>query len=264
MGPPLAPQELHPCADSYYPGDSAAVVPDGGFSLKMPVARFEEDGRFSVRRAWASADKAVIFCCDPAGPLWETSSRLTMKVGGKKAASFKRLYRKCPGHDKVNMLNPRSLVPAVVVIVALPLLDTHTAARATAQPQSTANGRPMTFLDMQEMRQIGSATPSPDGRWLLYTVNTPDWKEARRQSDIYLVSTQQGVTSTKQMTFTKEKNEGAPEWSSDGTFFLFTSNREAPSNASNQNQLYLMRPDGGEARKITDATEGDFRLCAES
>ena len=51
----------------------------------------------------------------------------------------------------------------------------------------------MTFLDMQQMRQVGSPTPSPDRRWLLYTLSTPDWKEAKRQTDLYLVSMQTGV-----------------------------------------------------------------------
>src|SRR5687767_11653772 len=64
--------------------------------------------------------------------------------------------------------------------------------------------RPMAFLDMQEIRQVGSPTPSPDGRWMLYTLSVPDWKEAKRQTDIQLVSLDQGVPSTKQMTFTKD------------------------------------------------------------
>jgi dipeptidyl aminopeptidase/acylaminoacyl peptidase len=114
----------------------------------------------------------------------------------------------------------------------------------------------MTFLDVQQMRNVGSPAPSPDGRWMLYTISSMDWKEARRQTDIYLVSMQQGVAATKQLTFTKEKNETAPRWSKDSSFFVFMSNRDAPENASSRNQLYLMRPDGGEARRITDAREG--------
>src|SRR5215203_2057352 len=88
--------------------------------------------------------------------------------------------------------------------------------------------RPMTFLDMQLIRQVSSPAPSPDGKWLLYTLSTPDWKQAKRYTDVYLVSTQQGVPSTRQMTFTKEKNETSPLWSRDGKFFVFLSNREAP------------------------------------
>jgi dipeptidyl aminopeptidase/acylaminoacyl peptidase len=120
----------------------------------------------------------------------------------------------------------------------------------------------MTFLDMQQMRQAGSPTPSPDGRWLLYTLSTPDWQEARRQTDLYLVSVAQGLPSTRQMTFTKEKNETSPRWSRDGSAFAFLSNREAPESAASRNQVYVMRPDGGEARRVTDARDGvsDFEF----
>jgi dipeptidyl aminopeptidase/acylaminoacyl peptidase len=123
-----------------------------------------------------------------------------------------------------------------------------------AQPASAA--RPMTFLDMQQMRQVGSPTPSEDGRWMLYTLSVPDWKEGKRQTDIYLVSLDRGVSSTRQMTFTKDKNESSPRWSRDGRMFAFLSNRDAPENSANRNQLYVMRPDGGEAQRITDAKEG--------
>src|SRR5688572_32926686 len=130
-------------------------------------------------------------------------------------------------------------VSAVLTLLVLAL-------PAIAQPQAPSK-RPMTFLDMQHMRQVGSPTPSPDGKWLLYTVSVPDWKEARRQTDIHVVSLDQGVSSSKQLTFTKDKNEASPRWLPDGTHFLFLSNREAPASATTQNQIYVMRPDGGEA-----------------
>ena len=133
---------------------------------------------------------------------------------------------------------------------------------AAAHAQDAVRKRPMTFLDVQQLRQVASPTPSPDGRWMLYTLSTPDWKEGKRQTDIHLVSVGQGVSSTRQMTFTKDKNESSPRWARDGSFFAFLSNREAPESSSNRNQLYVMRPDGGEAQRITDAKEGvaDFRF----
>ncbi|MEO8619994.1 MAG: S9 family peptidase [bacterium] len=141
----------------------------------------------------------------------------------------------------------------------------------------------MNWLDVQNMRQIGTLVPSPDGKRALYTLSVPDWKEARRQSDLYLVGTQQGVSSTRRLTYTADKSETAPQWSRDGQFFVFLSDRDAnaapsasrgsalpltgpgapyfPAAAgggmgSATSQLYLMRPDGGEARKITDARDG--------
>src|SRR5262245_32910835 len=127
----------------------------------------------------------------------------------------------------------------------------------SVQAQSApAQSRPMTSMDVQLMRQASGPVPSPDRRWALYTISTPDWKEARRQSDIYLVSLTQGLASTRQLTFTKEKNETSPQWSTDGTFFAFLSNRDAPASAATQNQVFIMRSDGGEARRITDAKDG--------
>jgi dipeptidyl aminopeptidase/acylaminoacyl peptidase len=116
--------------------------------------------------------------------------------------------------------------------------------------------RPMDFLDVQLLRSAGSLAVSPDGRWVLYTLSVPDWKEARSTTDIWLVSAERGVSSARQLTFTKDKSEASPAWSSDGSFFVFASNRDAPASASGQNQLYVMRPDGGESRKITDAKDG--------
>lgn len=150
----------------------------------------------------------------------------------------------------------RRLLPTSArrIAVVITVLIACQGARATGQGQSAP--RPMTFLDMQQVRQVSSPAPSPDGKWLLYTLSTPDWKEAKRYTDVYLVSTQQGVPSTRQMTFTKDKNETSPEWSKDGKFFAFLSNREAPEDASSRNQLYMMRADGGEAQRLSDTKEG--------
>lgn len=73
MGPPLLPRELQ--TDSR-DNDGPSVFMDGGYALKMPMRLLEEDARFQALARWVSADKTVIFCCDPAGMLWETSSRL--------------------------------------------------------------------------------------------------------------------------------------------------------------------------------------------
>ncbi len=120
---------------------------------------------------------------------------------------------------------------------------------------SAQTKRPMTFLDVQQMNQASGVALSPDGRSALYTLSVPDWKEAKRLTDIWLVSTAQGVGSARQLTFTKDKNEITPRWSRDGSFFGFSSNRDAVAPATG-NQLYAMRPDGGEARRITDAKDG--------
>jgi len=112
-----------------------------------------------------------------------------------------------------------------VRLLALPLLAAFVPFALGAQTAP----RPMTWLDVQNMRQVGAPAPSPDGRNVLYTLSTPDWKETRRQSDIYLVNTQQGVPSTKRLTFTTDKSETSPAWTRDGQWFVFASDRDAPA-----------------------------------
>jgi dipeptidyl aminopeptidase/acylaminoacyl peptidase len=133
--------------------------------------------------------------------------------------------------------------------------------------------RPMTFMDVQNMRQANGPDVSPDGRQMLYTLSTPDWQSARRQSDIYVVSMDRGLSSTRQLTFTKDKNETGARWSRDGSFIAFLSDRDATTGAAGaaagrgggggrggagggRNQLFVLRLDGGEAKRVTDAREG--------
>ena len=132
---------------------------------------------------------------------------------------------------------------------------------ATAVP-AEAQQRPLTFLDMQELRSAGSWTPSPDGRWMLYTVTTPDWAEDESQSDVHLVSLSDGLASSRQLTFTVEHDEDRPAWAPDGASFVFSSNRDADVSGLSGRQLYVMRLDGGEARRITNAEHGvsDFHF----
>ena len=61
-------------------------------------------------------------------------------------------------------LSRRTTVAGLLVAAGLAGLAMPLAGQEAAQ-------RPMTFLDMQQMRQAGSPTPSPDGKWLLYTLS---------------------------------------------------------------------------------------------
>jgi dipeptidyl aminopeptidase/acylaminoacyl peptidase len=141
--------------------------------------------------------------------------------------------------------------------------------------QGLAAKRPMTFLDEREMRNASAPSLSPDGKSAVYSISTPDWKADKSQSDLYVVSLSGGLPTTRQLTFTKDKNEGPARFTNDGAI-VFSSDRDAPANtaagteaaggggggrggrgggpavAGSGQQLYYMRLDGGEAQKITD------------
>jgi dipeptidyl aminopeptidase/acylaminoacyl peptidase len=129
-----------------------------------------------------------------------------------------------------------------------------TVASLLAAPAS-AQQRPLNFMDVQHLRSGGSWTPSPDGAWMLYTVSTPDWEDAESQSDVHVVSLRDGVASSRQLTFTEDHDERNPTWSPDGSSFVFASDRDSDDD-DDGDQLYVMRPDGGESRMFTETDDG--------
>jgi len=117
----------------------------------------------------------------------------------------------------------------------------------TAQGAAPAT-RPMTFMDVMEMRAVGGGQLSPDGTRVAYTVSIPHWKSGKNFTDVFVADAISGVA--RQMTFTREKNETALQWARDGKRLAFLSDREGSQ------QIYLLPVDGGEARKLTEAKDG--------
>jgi len=136
-------------------------------------------------------------------------------------------------------MSTRQIFKTILIILSIILCYPFTQGKAEEQK------RAMTFLDIIQMRHIWDKDISPDGKWFIHTVNVPDWEKNKRFSDIYITPLSGG--KTKQVTFTKDKNERFPKWYKDSSFFAFLSDR-----LDDKNQIYFMRPDGGEAWKVTD------------
>ncbi len=122
------------------------------------------------------------------------------------------------------------------------------AALVGAGPAVAQAPRPMTFMDVMEMRSVGGGQLSPDGARVVYTVSIPHWKTGKAYTDLFMADAVTGAS--RQLTFTREKSETSPQWSPDGRRFGFLSDREGSQ------QVYLMAVDGGEARKLTEAKDG--------
>ena len=101
MGWPLRPEQVNNGDPQRFGADANAVFLDGGFTMKMPMALFEEDSRFRDLADWTRADKSVVFCCDPKGRLWETSARLRLlndERSTREALQNQRLLVISPDH----------------------------------------------------------------------------------------------------------------------------------------------------------------------
>jgi dipeptidyl aminopeptidase/acylaminoacyl peptidase len=91
------------------------------------------------------------------------------------------------------------------------------------------------------LRSISDLQFSPDSSRAAFVVTEPP-KGERRARHIWLYEKMSG--SVRQFTYSA-KDESSPRWSPDGKQLAFLSNRE------DQQQVYVMRADGGEAAALT-------------
>jgi len=104
----------------------------------------------------------------------------------------------------------------------------------------------ITFDDLIAMHRISEAQVSPDGKWVAYTVATPDMDANRNASNIWIVPTEGGEA----LQMTQSGKDSSPVWSPDGKTIAFLSSRNGDS------QVYLLSMDGGEARELTHISTG--------
>ena len=105
-----------------------------------------------------------------------------------------------------------------------------------------------------QVNNVRDVRVSPDGKWVVYTVNEAVMTDTRSEyvSQIWMASTDGRIRY--QFTF-GEKSSTNPRWSPDGKWLAFTSARSGKTN------LYRIRVSGGEAEQLTDVKTGvgDFR-----
>src|SRR5436305_3914380 len=80
--------------------------------------------------------------------------------------------------------------------------------------------QPLTHESMWLMKRVGAPTPSPDGKWVVFSVTNPAYDEKEQSSDLWLVSTD-GSSEGRQITFTKS-GESDVAWSPDSRRIAFS------------------------------------------
>lgn len=116
------------------------------------------------------------------------------------------------------------------------------AGSVTAQQSSVEDSRKQLTPEASlNLRSISDLQFSPDGSRVAFVVTEPP-KAERRARHIWLYETKSNVV--RQVTFSA-KDESSPRWSPDGKQLAFLSNR------ADQQQIYTMRMDGGEAAAVT-------------
>ena len=115
-----------------------------------------------------------------------------------------------------------------------------------ASTAQEAARHPITFEDMIKMHRVSEPQISPDGKWVVYTVATPDMDANRNVTNIWMVPTS-GGTPTQ---LTQSGQDSSPVWSPDGKTIAFLSSR------SGEAHVYLLALEGGEAQRLTKLSTG--------
>ena len=103
------------------------------------------------------------------------------------------------------------------------------------------------FEQVISLRSAGGAAISPDGRSIVFGVRTTDWQGNRFDNELWIA--REGEQPF-QLTRTDKGNSGSARWSPDGKWIAFLADR------GNKQQVFVIRPSGGEAQPITDHKEG--------
>lgn len=103
--------------------------------------------------------------------------------------------------------------------------------------------------DLYRYKLVSDPQLSPDGRFVVFVVETMHKADRKYYSALYLVGTD--GRGLRRLTYGKH-NDHTPCWSPDGRTIAFIRKQEA------RNQIWLLPTDGGEARPLTKLNPGEI------
>ena len=107
--------------------------------------------------------------------------------------------------------------------------------------------------DVYRYQTLSNPKISPEGKWVLYSVSTPDSAKNKKQSDLFMASWD--GKQTVQLTHSEEGESNA-DFSPDGKYISFLSSKKVDS--TENTQIWLMDRRGGEAMQSTKV-KGDVQ-----
>ena len=122
-------------------------------------------------------------------------------------------------------------------------------ASAIFPASSFAQGKQtLTHEVLWSFQRVGAPVPSPDGKWIVFSVNEVNYDPTADVNDLWIVAGD-GKSAPRRLTANKS-GESGPSWSADSTRLAFAAKRDDDQVA----QIYVLDVAlGGEAQRITNA-----------
>ncbi|HEV7395096.1 MAG TPA: hypothetical protein VGN86_01190, partial [Pyrinomonadaceae bacterium] len=109
-----------------------------------------------------------------------------------------------------------SLIVATTVLSVVALCPWSVAAQSSGKV-------PLTHETMWAMKRVGAPNPSPDGKWVVFSLVDPAYDEKDQVSDLWIVPSD-GSAKPRRLTFTKGGESGVA-WSPDSKRLAFSAKR---------------------------------------
>ena len=117
-----------------------------------------------------------------------------------------------------------------------------------------ANPRTALTVDkLWQIERVGAPALAPDGRHAVCAVTRYSMADNQGRTGLWLLPTDR--CAPRRLTWCGEK-DGQPAWSPQGDRIAFVARREQQGTKDATPQLYVIAPDGGEARRVSDFAPG--------
>jgi dipeptidyl aminopeptidase/acylaminoacyl peptidase len=148
------------------------------------------------------------------------------------------------------MMRTSCRIVALALLLSLSGLEplAGTEQESTSGEVKSQTPRNPTVDDYFRLKRVRDPQPSPDGKWVAYTVDTANLKEDKWEKQVWMIPTAGGEAVP--MT-AKGSSASSPRWSPDGQYLAFLAARN-----KEKSQVWTLFRQGGDSQQLSDVRQG--------